>query len=80
MHTQKTLHLTDEQVEQIEATLSNDENSSDKEIVDFFVNECGIFQYQAEKVMEHRISYLSNIFLGNDTPIRNGSKSAFQPL
>lgn len=73
MHTQKTLHLTDAQVEQIEATLSNDENSSDKEIVDFFVDECGIFQYQAEKVVEYRMAYLMNVFISNDTPIRNGT-------
>lgn len=74
MHTMRTLHLSEAQVSQIEASMSNDENSTNEEMIDFFVQECGIFQYPAEfAVNQYRMLYLNNIFIGNDTPLRNGS-------
>lgn len=78
MHTQTTLHLTNEQVAFIEETLSNNEVSPDEELVELFVSE-GIFEYQAIKCIEYRDLYLNNIFLNDDTPLRNGSTSGFRP-
>lgn len=76
MSIQKELNLTDEQVEFIEETFSNNEVSPDEELVELFVED-GIKQEVAEKLMEFRQSYLLNIFIGNDTPIRNGTHVGF---
>lgn len=79
MHTQHTLHLTNSQVSMIEETLSNsDYDVSDTELVDVLVAN-GVFQHAAEKSVELRQLYLSNIFIGNNTPLRNGSVSGFKP-
>jgi len=72
MHTQATLHLTDAQVEFIEETLSNNENASNDELVELFVEE-GIRKYAAEQVLEYRMNYIMSVFIGNNTPIRNGT-------
>lgn len=79
MHTQNTLHLTNPQVKLIEETLSNsDYDVSNEELVDVLVAN-GIRQYAAEKSVELRGMYLSNIFINNDTPLRNGTLVGFKP-
>ena len=76
MSIQKELNLTNKQVEFIEETFSNNEVSPDEELVELFVED-GIEKEAAEKLMEFRQSYLLNIFIGNDTPIRNGTQVGF---
>jgi len=78
MHTQSSLHLTDEQLSLVEETLSNDENSTNEEMIEFFVEE-GLFQYQAESVVSYRMDYLNNIYLGENTPLRGGQVFVFKP-
>lgn len=46
--------------DQIEGSLSNDEESSDEELVAFWVEECGIAQEVAAAAIQFRSLYLEN--------------------
>lgn len=54
--------LTDEQVAWVEDALSNDENSTDAELLTYFTGQ-GLSQEQARNVLRHREDYLLNIYL-----------------
>ena len=54
--------LTDEQVRWVEDVLSNDENSTDTELLTYFTSH-GLSQEQASNVLRHREDYLLNIYL-----------------
>lgn len=55
MHTQNSLHLSDSKYSLIKNTLSSQEaiNFSDEELVSILI-EKGIFEYQAQKMVEQR--------------------------
>ena len=54
--------LIDEQVAWVEDVLSNDENSTDTELLTYFTSH-GLNQEQASNVLRHRDDYLLNIYL-----------------
>ena len=54
--------LIDEQVAWVEDVLSNDENSTDTELLTYFTSH-GLSQEQASNVLRHRDDYLLNIYL-----------------
>ncbi len=51
--------LNESQLNWIKDSLSNDENSSDEELVEFFINEIGLTQQQAEYWISKRTYYLT---------------------
>ena len=53
--------LIDEQVAWVEDVLSNDENSTDTELLTYFTSH-GLSQEQARNVLRHREDYLLNIY------------------
>lgn len=55
------LQLPEHQQEQISATLSNDESSSDDEIVEMWTQQCGIPEEAAEAAVKFRSEYLLDI-------------------
>ncbi len=54
--------LTDGQVVWVEDVLSNDESSTDAELLTYFTSH-GLNQEQASNVLRHRDDYLLNIYL-----------------
>lgn len=76
MTTQASLKLTDAQVDFIEETLSNNEVSPNEELIELFVED-GIPLDAATKVLEHRMAYIMNVFIGENTPLRNGTQTGF---
>ena len=54
--------LTDGQVAWVEDVLSNDENSTDTELLTYFTSH-GLSQDQASNVLRHREDYLLNLYL-----------------
>lgn len=46
------------QIKNIEASLANDEESSDKELLDYFVKEVGVDEKTAKKFIKKRDEYL----------------------
>ncbi|MAM55741.1 MAG: hypothetical protein CMN25_00175 [Salinicola sp.] len=63
------LALTETQLHTIEDLLSNDENSSDEELVTFFISE-GIPEGSARQALTYRDRYLTTIYLNGHAPIR----------
>lgn len=55
-------------VEWVEDVLSNDENSTNAELVEYFQKH-GLSRLQAESVLRHREEYLLNIFRENQGPL-----------
>lgn len=45
----------------IKATLANDENSSDEELISYFMKEGGLSREEAQKWVSQRTKYLNNI-------------------
>lgn len=63
----------------VEGQLSNDEVSSDEEIVEYFV-ENGLTEEQARQAVSYRDRYLCNIYETGFTPISNpGVALRFNP-
>ncbi|ODU72560.1 MAG: hypothetical protein ABT00_17450 [Bordetella sp. SCN 68-11] len=58
----------------VEGQLSNDEVSSDEEILGHFISN-GLTQPQAERALTYRNLYLNNIYVFSQTPIRVGDKA-----
>lgn len=56
----KATGATPEQLSQMEDTLANDEDSTDQELVAFFVKECGIPKDVAQQAVSHRDAFLAN--------------------
>lgn len=55
-------------VECVEDVLSNDENSTNAELVEYFLRQ-GLSRLQAESVLRHREEYLLNIFRKSQGPL-----------
>jgi hypothetical protein len=53
--------LTSLQVTAVEATLSNDEMSSDAELVEYFMSELGLSEDQASEWVAKRNEYIGRI-------------------
>ena len=58
----------------VEGQLSNDEVSSDEEMLEHFISN-GLTQPQAEQALTYRNLYLNNIYLDGQTPIRIGDQA-----
>ena len=54
--------LTEKQVVWVEDALSNNENSTDGDLLTYFTSQ-GLTQEQASNVLRHREDYLLNIYL-----------------
>ncbi|HHG5367074.1 TPA: hypothetical protein ACPWM7_003993 [Pseudomonas aeruginosa] len=52
----------------IEGSLSNDEVSSDEEMLGYFIDN-GLTEEQAQQALTYRDQYLNNIYLDGFTPI-----------
>ncbi|MCC8445505.1 hypothetical protein [Xanthomonas translucens] len=52
----------------VEEQLSNDEVSSNEEMLEYFINN-GLTEEQARQALTYRDQYLSNIYLDGFTPI-----------
>lgn len=52
----------------VEGSLSNDEVSSDEEMLEYFISN-GLTEAQARQALTHRDQYLDNIYLEGFTPI-----------
>ena len=63
--------LTDGKVAWVEDVLSNDENSTDAELLTYFVSQ-GLSQEQAKGVLVHRQDYLINIYFTGQGPLHKG--------
>ena len=62
--------LTDGQVAWVEDVLSNDENSTNAEMLMYFTSQ-GMSQEQASNVLRHRDDYLLNIYLSRHGPLHD---------
>lgn len=58
----------------VEDQLSNNEVSSDEELLDHFVSE-GLTEEQARQALTYRDQYLANLYLDGFTPIFKGSEA-----
>lgn len=61
--------LSETQLHTIEDLLTNDEASSDEELIEFFISE-GISEIPARQALAYRDRYLTTIYLNGHTPIR----------
>ena len=55
-------------VEWVEDVLSNDENSTNAELVEYFLKQ-GLNRLQAESVLRHREEYLLSIYRAGEGPL-----------
>jgi hypothetical protein len=62
-----SLHLVEDQ-------LSNNEVSSDEELLDYFISN-GLTEVQARQALTYRNRYLTNIYLDGFTPILKGAQA-----
>ncbi|HBP0979054.1 hypothetical protein QRD40_05205 [Comamonas sp. Y6] len=66
--------LPAELLQLVEGSLSNDEASSDEEMLKHFISN-GLTLPQAEQALTYRNLYLNNIYLDDQTPIRVGNQA-----
>ena len=64
--------LTQDQLDVLEASLTNDENSSDEDLCQYFVAEIGLTDAQANQALTYRPLYLLNSYLSGSGPIFEG--------
>ena len=57
-------------VECVEDVLSNDENSTNAELVEYFQKQ-GLSRLQAESVLRHREDYLLNLYRTGEGPLQS---------
>lgn len=57
-------------VEWVEDVLSNDENTTNAELVEYF-HQQGLSRLQAESVLRHREDYLLNIYRTGEGPLHS---------
>lgn len=62
------MKLTAQDIRWIEDVLSNDENSTDDELVEYFQAN-GLTSQQAKSVIEHRLTYLNDIVFDGQGPL-----------
>ena len=58
----------------VEGSLSNDEVSSDEEMLGYFIDN-GLTEEQARQALTYRDQYLNNIYLEGFTPIRKADEA-----
>ncbi|WP_223618983.1 hypothetical protein [Lysobacter sp. ESA13C] len=58
-------------IDLIEYQLSNNEADTDEELRDYFIRR-GLSPAQADRAVEYRDDYLSEVHWGRETPIRGG--------
>ena len=58
----------------VEDQLSNDEVSSDEELLDYFISN-GLTEVQARQALTYRNQYLINIYLDGFSPILKGAQA-----
>ena len=58
----------------VEGSLSNDEVSSDEEMLGYFIDN-GLTEEQARQALTYRDQYLANLYLDGFTPILKGSEA-----
>lgn len=58
----------------VEDQLSNNEVSSDEELLDHFISD-GLTEEQARQALTYRDQYLANLYLDGFTPILKGSEA-----
>lgn len=58
----------------VEVALSNNEASSDEELLEYFVKN-GLTGTQARQALSYRSQYLTHIYLEGFTPIRSGTEA-----
>ena len=58
----------------VEGSLSNDEVSSDEEMLEYFISN-GLTEEQARQALTYRDQYLANLYLDGFTPILKGSEA-----
>ncbi|AOY95914.1 hypothetical protein NK553_18795 [Pseudomonas sp. ZM23] len=58
----------------VEGSLSNDEVSSDEEMLEYFISN-GLTEEQARQALAYRDQYLNNIYLEGFTPITSVDKA-----
>lgn len=66
-------------LESLEDQLSNNENASNEELIDFFIEELGITSEQAEAAVALRLQYLQHIFLSGTGPLHQADGLKFNP-
>lgn len=66
--------LPDTLLRLIEDHLSNNEDSSDEELIEHFVGS-GLTEIEARQALRYRNQYLAHIYLDGFTPIRSGSEA-----
>ncbi|MCO7620141.1 hypothetical protein [Pseudomonas guariconensis] len=72
-------NLTAQTLSNIEDQLSNNEVSSDEEMVDLFIEELGLSLEQAEAAVKLRDQYLSQIFPEGHGPLHQQNGPTFDP-
>ncbi|NWC83970.1 hypothetical protein HX798_27335 [Pseudomonas putida] len=73
-------HLSKQTLANIEDQLSNNEVSTDEELVDFFIEELDLTLDQAEAAIHLRGQYRIQIFLEGHGPLHQQDSVAFDPL
>lgn len=58
-------------LDSVEATLSNDEGSTDAEMARYLMN-LGLSETQAKRAIYYRALYILNLWVGEYSPIRSG--------
>jgi hypothetical protein len=66
--------LTPDQIVHVEDVLSNDDSSSEEELLHFFQT-IGLTEAQAQQALTYRTQYLCNIFLDGRAPILMGEQA-----
>ncbi|MGO1069666.1 hypothetical protein [Lysobacter sp. CA199] len=62
----------------VEDQLSNNESAGDEELRSYFIA-CGLTTEQADRAVQYRPAYATDIYWGNATPIRTGVGLRYNP-
>ncbi|MGJ3439099.1 hypothetical protein AAZU54_03730 [Pseudomonas sp. Je.1.5.c] len=73
-------NLTAQTLANIEDQLSNNEVSTDEELVDLFIEEFGLTLDQAEAAIHLRDQYRIQVFLEGHGPLHQQDSVAFDPV
>lgn len=72
-------NLSQDTLASIEEQLSNNDVSSNEEMIDFFIEELELSSQQAEAAVELRSQYLQTIFLVGQGPLHVTDGQIFDP-
>lgn len=62
----------------VEDQLSNNDSAGDNELRNYFIT-CGLTAEQADRAVQYRPAYATDIYWGGATPIRSGVGLRFNP-